>query len=74
VFRLPDDLRNLYLAGGLDLAKRNGDDSWELLIPATYLIASSGLIRLAFVEADFTRRFEPQAIVDLLAVRSGPLQ
>ncbi len=73
VFRLPGDLREALLDVGLDLAKHNGDQGWELPIPATYVIAQSGLIRLAFVDADFTQRFEPQEIVTLLGERPGPM-
>lgn len=49
---------------GLDLAQFNGDASWELPVPATYLLSSDGTIRLAFVDPDFRRRLEP---ADLLA-------
>jgi len=73
VFRLPGDLHDALLAAGLDLTRRNGGDGWELPIPATYVIAQSGLIRFAFVDADFSHRFEPQEIVTLLRERPGPL-
>ena len=72
VFRLPEDMRGALLDAGLNLAKRNGDEGWELPIPATYVLAPSGLVRLAFVDADFTQRFEPQEIVTLLSEPSGP--
>ncbi len=66
VFRVPDDVRAAFLAAGLDLSRRNGDSSWELPIPATYLIGGDGVVRLAFVDADFTERLDPTVLVDTL--------
>ena len=67
VFQLPPDLRDLYKNGfGNDLATKNGDDAYELPIPATYIIARDGTIRAAFVEPDYTQRLEPADIVQAL--------
>lgn len=52
---------------GVDLPKFNGDSSWEIPIPATYLIDPSGVIRLAFVDPEFRNRLEPDEILAALA-------
>ena len=49
-----------------DLPAYNGDESWELPMPGTFVIAPDGTVRLAFVEADWTRRLEPAALLDAL--------
>src|SRR5205823_3894613 len=49
-----------------DLRVYNGDESWELPMPGTFVIAPDGTLRLAFVEADWTRRLEPAALLDAL--------
>src|SRR5438270_7257702 len=49
-----------------DLPAYNGDESWELPMPGTFVIAPDGTLRLAFVEADWTRRLEPAALLDAL--------
>lgn len=68
VFQLPDDLRDVYENGlNLDLEHHNGDDSWELPLPASYVVARSGLITHAWVDPDYTVRPEPDEI--LAAVR-----
>lgn len=67
VFSLVDVLRPLYKTIGADLTKYNGDESWELPIPGTFVIAQDGTIRLAFVDADYTHRLEPAAIIESLA-------
>lgn len=65
VFTLDATLQPLYQSFGIDIPTSNGDDSYELPLPATYVIDQTGRIRYAFAEADYTQRAEPQ---DVLAV------
>jgi pimeloyl-ACP methyl ester carboxylesterase/peroxiredoxin len=51
------------IKGRLDLDKYNGDSSKELPLSATYVIDRDGVIRYAFVDADYRKRAEPSAIV-----------
>jgi peroxiredoxin len=69
VFTLPQALRVIYEKIGLDLPAYNGDDSFTLPVPATYIIGMDGVIRYAFVNADYTLRLEPNDIVANLPVR-----
>ena len=62
VYSLSQALR----AVSADLPVYNGDDSWELPMPGTFVIAPDGTVRLAFVDADWTRRLEPAALLDAL--------
>jgi peroxiredoxin len=62
VFTLPEPLRP-YTA---NLPQHNGDKSWELPMPGTFIIAPDGLIRLAYVHADYTMRLEPSEILKTL--------
>lgn len=64
----PEDLKGLYLKFGIDLAAANGDDSWTLPLPARYVIDRDGIVRYARVNADYTRRPEPEETVQ--AVRA----
>jgi peroxiredoxin len=66
VFSLPDALRTLYVQIGADLTRYNGDQSWELPMPGTFVIDRGGTVRLVFVDADYTKRLEAQAIIDCL--------
>lgn len=73
VFSLPPDLREFYLSLGIDLPKQNGDGSWELPLPATYLIDKSGIIRDVFVQTDYVKRMEPSDILaGLKSLSSSP--
>jgi peroxiredoxin len=66
VFALADVLRPLYKNIGANLPAHNGDESWELPIPGTFVIAQDSTIRLAYVDADYTHRLEPAAILESL--------
>ncbi len=66
VFTLPESLRPIYEKFNLDIVAYNGDDSFELPMPATYVIAQNGDIIHAFVDADYTARMEPAEIVEVL--------
>lgn len=65
-WELPDDLRELYLQFGVDLAESNGEGSWSLPVPARYIIGTDGIIRYARFDADYTKRPEPEDTVDAL--------
>lgn len=65
-FQMPAELRDEYLADGVDLAERNGEPSWEVPMPATFVIASDGRIAYAFVSADYTQRAEPAEVLAVL--------
>jgi peroxiredoxin len=42
------------------------DASWQLPVPATFVIASDSSIKLAFADPDYTQRLEPAAILEAL--------
>jgi peroxiredoxin len=66
VFTLPDDLREIYLRIGIDLARGNGDGTWRLPIPARFVIDRQGIIRAVDADPDYTRRSEPARTVEIL--------
>ncbi len=65
--RLPDDLKAIYLEFGIDLEKTNGEPSWTLPVPGSYVIDRTGIIRHATASADYTQRPEPDESVAALA-------
>jgi peroxiredoxin len=67
MYVLDDAMRSVMLGFGLDLSVVNGDASWELPVPATYVVSSDRRIAWAHVEDDYRRRAEPADI--LRAVR-----
>ncbi len=66
VFTLDAQLQPLYKQFGIDISVFNGDESYELPIPATYVVNSDGIIKLAFVDADYTKRLDPNEVIETL--------
>jgi peroxiredoxin len=66
VFTLDETLKPIFKAFGIDLVAHNGVDTWELPVPATYVVARSGKIVSAFVDVDFRNRAEPTEILKSL--------
>jgi peroxiredoxin len=66
-YLVPAELQALYLKFGNDLREQNADGSWNLPVPATFVIDPGGTIAARFVEMDFTKRMEPTDVVSALA-------
>ena len=66
VFTLAEEIRPIYEKFGVDLPACNGSDTFELPIPATYVIGADGTIIKAFVDANYVARLEPDDIVAAL--------
>ena len=66
VFTLPKSLRPIYEAWEIDIPDHNGDSSFELPIPATYIVDTTGSVRHAHIDMDYTRRLEPDIIIEQL--------
>ena len=66
VFQIPEELRPIYQNFGIDLPAYNGDQTFELPIPATYVIGSDSTVIYAFVDPDYTQRLDPEEIINAL--------
>jgi peroxiredoxin len=69
VFALSDALRKLQAHFGSVLPKFNGDDSWELPMPGTFVLDRQGVVKFASVDPNWMVRVEPSAILE--ALRAG---
>jgi peroxiredoxin len=65
-YRVPDEQKAVYQRAFVNLPFVNGDDSWELPIPAAYIIDRDGSVLYASADEDYTERPEPADIVRLL--------
>jgi peroxiredoxin len=65
---VPDAQRAVYQRAFVNLPFVNGnnEDSWELPIPATYVVDRDGTVLYASANEDYTERPEPAEIVNLL--------
>lgn len=67
-FTVAKTLRPIYHSFGINLPESNGDESYQLPIPATYIVDRDGIIVYSFVDSDYTKRLEPQEIIDILTL------
>jgi peroxiredoxin len=65
-YRVPTSQESVYRRAFVNLPFTNGDESWELPIPATYIIDRDGTILYASANEDYTERPEPRDIVTFL--------
>jgi peroxiredoxin len=66
VYRVPEEQQAIYRRTFVNLPFVNGDDSWELPIPATYLIDRDRKILFTTRNEDYTERPEPLEVMRLL--------
>ena len=66
VMTVYEELRPLYKQWGIDVPAANGDDSYQLPVPATYVIKKDGSIQACYVNKDYTMRMEPTDILAAL--------
>lgn len=66
VFKLQDYLIDFYKQSGLDVPAHNGNDTWELPKPATFVIDQHGTIVFAHVDSDYRNRTEPSEVIKIV--------
>jgi len=72
VFKLGAEMVEIFRRNGNDLERRNGDGSWELPIPGTFVVDAGGVVVLADVDPDYTRRLDPaQVMATVEALATG---
>ncbi|HEY6369221.1 MAG TPA: peroxiredoxin-like family protein [Candidatus Sulfotelmatobacter sp.] len=65
-YRVPSLQEAVYRRAFVNLPFTNGDESWELPIPATYILERDGRVLYASANEDYTERPEPTEIVQTL--------
>ncbi|MES1151163.1 MAG: hypothetical protein ABUL54_04650, partial [Dongia sp.] len=66
-------LQGVYRNFGTDVGSFNGDGSWALPMPARYVIAPSGEIVYAVINANYTHRPEPNDVCPVLEKLKSPV-
>lgn len=69
VFDLTPEVATAY-QNSFDLESFNGDDSYQLPLAATYVIDTDGVVRYAFIDADYRNRAEPKELLKVLQLLS----
>jgi peroxiredoxin len=70
-YRVPEEQRAIYQRAFVNLPFVNGDDTWQLPIPATFIIDRDGTVLYASANEDYTERPEPEDVVRFLSRRTS---
>jgi peroxiredoxin len=65
-YRAPEAQEAIYRRAFVNLPFTNGDESWELPVPATYIIDRDGVVLFASANEDYTERPEPAEVLRIL--------
>jgi len=66
VFWVGEEMRNFMSTAGLDLAEYQGNDSWMVPVPATFVVDRGGRVKARFVDPDYRKRMTIESILDAL--------
>ena len=62
-YQVPEYQQQLFQQVFINLPFINGDETWTLPMPATFVIGQDGLVRYAFADPDYTLRAEPAEVL-----------
>jgi len=65
-YKVPQYQQELFSTVFINLPFINGEDSWTLPLPATFVISHDGTIRYAWANEDYTLRAEPAEVMENL--------
>jgi peroxiredoxin len=66
-YTIPEYLRDYYMSILINIPFVNGESSWRLPLPATYVLDRAGRIVFAEAHADFRVRPEPEEAISVLS-------
>jgi peroxiredoxin len=66
VYRVPEYQQAVYKSTFVNLPFVNGEETWELPIPATYILDHDGTVRFASTNEDYMNRPEPADVLNSL--------
>lgn len=64
VWKMPEYMRPVFQQFGFDLEKSNGDDTFELPVPANILVDGKGVVRNIHTNPDYRKRLEPAVALE----------
>ena len=63
VFWVGDEMRKFMSEAGIDLAEFQGNESWMVPVPATFVVGKDGMIRERFVDPDYRKRMTVETML-----------
>ena len=70
LFWVGDEKREAMRTGGFDIAPYQGNETWMLPIPATFIVGRDGVVKARYIDPDYRRRMD---LDELLAALKSAL-
>jgi peroxiredoxin len=70
-FYVGDEKRRFMTAAGWDVAPYQGNESWTLPIPATFVVGRDGRVAARFIDPDYRKRMEIDDILAAVRIARG---
>jgi peroxiredoxin len=70
LFWVGDEKRKAMEAGGFDIAPYQGNETWMLPIPATFIVGRDGVVKARYIDPDYRKRMD---LDELLAALKSAL-
>ena len=64
VFWVGEEMQNFMVAGNVNPGESQGNDSWLLPIPATFIVGRDGIIKARHVDPDYRTRMEIDSVLE----------
>jgi peroxiredoxin len=63
VFWVGDEMRRFMTEAGINLAEYQGNESWMVPVPATFVVGRNGVIKERFVDPDYRKRMTVETML-----------
>jgi peroxiredoxin len=63
VFWVGDEMRRFMTEAGINLAEYQGNESWMVPVPATFVVGRNGVIKARFVDPDYRKRMTVETML-----------
>ncbi|MFN0012575.1 MAG: peroxiredoxin-like family protein [Phycisphaerales bacterium] len=70
-FTLDAETQANYTKAGLNLADRSSRGTWDLPVPATFVVDTDGTVLWAHADKDYTKRASPKEVIEFLTARKA---
>ncbi len=70
-FWVGDEKREAMKDSGFDIEPYNGNATWTLPVPATFVVGRNGLVKARYIDPDYRRRMELDALTAAVAAETG---
>jgi peroxiredoxin len=58
MFWVGDEKREAMQAGGFDIAPYQGNETWMLPVPATFIVGQDGVVKARYIDPDYPKRMD----------------